>query len=49
MEHALVVAGSKAASKLLAVAPVTTLTVVASVGAVCLLGAAIGAIAEELD
>lgn len=47
MDHALVVAGAKAASKLFAVAPVTTTTVVATVGAVCLVGGIIGAIFDE--
>ena len=49
MNHALVVAGAKAASKFVAVAPVTTTTVVTTVGAVCLAGAAIYAIAELFD
>lgn len=47
MEHALVVAGAKVASKLFAFAPVTTTTVVATVGAVCLVGGIISAIIDE--
>ena len=47
MDHALVVAGAKAASKFFAVAPVTTTTVVATLGAACLVGGVICAIFDE--